>query len=87
MFRPFLFEVVLFVLPFLAYALYLALRGKGGFSLQSWESAPLLRLLALAVVSVAIGLALFAHYGGAPAGSAYIPAHMENGKLVQPETR
>jgi hypothetical protein len=30
------------------------------------------------------GLALVGHFGGAPAGSHYVPAHMENGKLVEP---
>ena len=87
MFRPFVFEAVLFVLPFVAYGIYLLIRGEKGFSPQSWEAAPLLRLLGASVVCVAVGLALFAHYGGAPADSAYIPAHMEDGKLVQPETR
>jgi len=87
MLRPFLFEAVLFVLPFLVYGLYLTFRGRKGFSLRAWEAAPLLSLLAASVICVAAGLALFAHYGGAPAGSAYIPAHMEDGKLVQPETR
>jgi hypothetical protein len=87
MLRPFIFEAVLFLLPFLAYAFYLLLRGKSGFSLRGWEAAPLLTLLAASVLCVAAGLALFAHYGGAPPGTAYIPAHMENGKLVEPETR
>lgn len=86
MFRPFLFEAVLFILPFLIYGIWLALR-RGGIGGLLWETAPLLRLIALGVVCVAAGLAVFAHYGGAPAGSAYVPAHMENGKLVQPETR
>ncbi len=81
MFRPFLFEAILFVLPFLVYGLHLLWRRR------SWEGAPLLTLLLCSVVCVAVGLALFAHYGGVPAGSAYIPAHMEDGKLVQPETR
>ncbi|WP_448953581.1 DUF6111 family protein [Labrys neptuniae] len=86
MFRPFLFEAVLFILPFLIYGIWLALRG-GSIGALLWETAPLLRLIALGVVCVAAGLAVFAHYGGAPAGSAYVPAHMEDGKLVQPETR
>ena len=85
MLRPFLYEFVLFILPFLAYAFYLLARGRNGFSPQGWERAPLLGLLALGVACVGVGLAVFAHFGGAPAGTAYIPAHMENGKLVEPE--
>jgi hypothetical protein len=87
MIRPFFFETALFLLPFLVYGLLLLFRRRSMFNLQAWERAPLLSLLMVSVLCVAIGLALFAHYGGAPAGSAYIPAHMENGKLIQPETR
>jgi hypothetical protein len=86
MLRPFFYEIVLFVLPFLAYAIYLLWHGRSGLSLAAWEQAPLLTLMTLGVVSIGIGLALFAHFGGAPAGSSYIPAHMENGRLVAPKT-
>ncbi|MDZ5449783.1 DUF6111 family protein [Labrys sedimenti] len=86
MFRPFLFEAVLFILPFLVYGIWLLLRG-GQSDAPARSGLPLLRLIALGVMSMAVGLALFAHYGGAPAGSAYVPAHMENGKLVEPQTR
>ncbi|WP_454815177.1 DUF6111 family protein [Labrys neptuniae] len=86
MFRPFLFEAVLFILPFLIYGIWLLLRGERPDA-PAPMGIPLLRLIALGVMCMAAGLALFAHYGGAPAGSAYVPAHMENGKLVEPETR
>jgi hypothetical protein len=87
MLRPFLYEVVLSLLPFLGYGLFLLFRHRSRFGPRSFDGAPLLSLLVASVICMAIGLALFAHYGGAPAGSAYIPAHMEDGKLVQPETR
>ena len=86
MFRPFLFEAVLFILPFLIYWIWLLLRG-GQPAAPARTGVPLLRLIALGVVCMAAGLAFFAHYGGAPAGSAYVPAHMENGKLIEPQTR
>lgn len=86
MFRPFLFEAVLFILPFVIYGIWVFLRGDG-LGMRLWETAPLLRLIALGVLCMAAGLALFAHFNGAPAGSAYVPAHMENGKLIQPQTR
>jgi Family of unknown function (DUF6111) len=87
MLRPFLYEAVLFLLPFLGYGFFLLFRHRGRVGPSSWDNAPLLSLLVASVICVAAGLALFAHYGGAPAGSSYIPAHMEDGKLVQPETR
>lgn len=86
MLRPFLFEAVLFILPFVVYGIWLLLRG-GSPGLHMWEAAPLLRLITLGVVCMAAGLAVFAHFGGAPAGSVYVPAHMENGELIQPQTR
>ena len=46
-----------------------------------------MKLILKLLAGMAVGLALFAHYGGAPAGSAYVPAHMEDGKLVEPQTR
>jgi Family of unknown function (DUF6111) len=87
MLRPFLYEIVLFVLPSLIYAIFLLWRGRGHLGLDAWDRAPLLTLVTLGVASVGIGLALFAHFGGAPAGTPYVPAHMENGKLIEPETR
>ena len=50
MLRPFLFEGVLFLLPFLAYGVYLAFRNRGGLRRQAWEGAPLLSLLAVSVI-------------------------------------
>jgi Family of unknown function (DUF6111) len=35
-----------------------------------------------ALVLVIVSLVLLAQFGGAPPGSTYIPAHMENGRLV-----
>ena len=51
---------------------------------------PLSRVVALAIVALLLMLGsflVFAHFGGAPPGSTYVPAHMDNGKFVPAETR
>jgi hypothetical protein len=85
--RPILYEVLLFLVPFALYALWLATRNMNPARKESWRGAPLLWLLLGALVSTGIGLGLVGHFGGAPAGSTYVPAHMEDGKLVGPEMK
>jgi hypothetical protein len=87
MVRPVLFETVLFLIPFVVYALWLLARQVNPTAFAAWQDAPILILLLAALVTTGIGLALVGHFGGAPAGSTYVPAHIENGKLVEPELR
>ena len=48
---------------------------------SAW-SAPRLAWLTIAALVLVIGsFVLLAEFGGAPAGSTYVPAHMDNGKL------
>jgi hypothetical protein len=87
MVRPFLYELMLFLLPFDVYALWLLARRKNPTELATWRQAPILALLFAALLTAGVGLALVGHFGGAPAGSRYVPAHMEDGKLVGPQWR
>lgn len=71
----------LFLLPFLVYALFLGLRRQYPFTFVYWTKGAVstLTLLGLAVAflgMLAIGLWAPRHEG------AYIPAHIENGRLV-----
>ena len=82
MIRPLLTETLLFLAPFAAYALFLWATRAGVWRPVSW---PLPVLGWLAVVAVALMVASFfviAQFSGAPAGSTYVPAHLENGKFV-----
>lgn len=75
-------ELVLFAMPFLLYAVFLWATRAGVMDPESW---PVSRLIALAIVAflLVIGsFVYFANYTGAPPGSTYVPAHMENGKFV-----
>ena len=82
MIRPILTELTLFVAPFVLYALYLWATREGVLDMSAWSVPRLIWLSITALVLVIISFVLLAQFGGAPPGSTYIPAHMENGRLV-----
>jgi hypothetical protein len=82
MIRVGLTEMALFATPFVLYAAFLWATRAGVLDPKAW---PLARLIWLAAAAVALMVGSFvylANFGGAPVGSTYIPAHMENGKFV-----
>lgn len=86
--RPVLIELILFLTPFALYALFLwATRAK----VMDPESWPVSRIVSLAIVALVLvvgSFVYFAHFSGAPPGSIYIPAHVdESGKFVPGTTR
>jgi hypothetical protein len=87
MIRPILTQLALFAAPFVAYAAFLWATRAGVFHPDSWPLATVAWLSATATVLVAGSFVLLASYSGVPAGSAYAPAHMENGRLVPGQTR
>jgi Family of unknown function (DUF6111) len=82
MIRPVLTEVALFLAPFVAYAAFLWATRAGVLDPDAW-SRPRIAWLTIAALVLLLGsffvLAQFPH---APAGSTYVPAHVENGKFV-----
>ena len=87
MIRPVFTEIVLFLTPFVLYAVYLFATRAGILDAQSW---PLSRIAWLAMAALALMLGsfiYFSHFTGAPVGSTYVPAHMEDGKFVPGTTR
>jgi uncharacterized YccA/Bax inhibitor family protein len=82
MIRPALTEVGIFLIPFVLYAVFLLATRSGLIKQTSWP-VPIIAKLALgSVVLVLISLVLLANFSGGPPNSTYIPAHIENGKLV-----
>lgn len=82
MIRYGLTEIVLFAAPFVLYAAFLWATRAGVLDPKAW---PLSRLIGLAAAAVALMLGSFvylANFSGAPVGSTYTPAHIENGKFV-----
>ena len=87
MIRPVLTEVFLFLTPFVLYAVFLLATKAGVLNFKSW---PLMRVLTLAIAALLLVLGsfiYFAHFSGAPPGSPYIPAHIEDGKFVPGTTK
>jgi hypothetical protein len=82
MIRPVLTELALFLAPFVLYALYLVATKGALLTLASWPPK-VLAALAIAALVLVIGCFVYlAHFSGAPPGSVYEPAHIEDGTFV-----
>jgi hypothetical protein len=82
MIRPALTEIGIFLIPFAVYALFLVLSRSGVLVQSSWPVRIIGRLLFGSLLLVVLSLVLLVQFSGAPPRSTYIPAHLENGKLV-----
>ncbi|MGY3621271.1 DUF6111 family protein [Bradyrhizobium sp. USDA 10063] len=82
MIRPVLTEIGIFLIPFAVYALFLIATRSGVFAKSSWPLPLVAKLVLGALLLVIISFVMLAHFSGAPPKSTYIPAHIENGKLV-----
>jgi hypothetical protein len=87
MIRPILTEFAFFLAPFAAYAIYLLLTRGGVLHPDDWSARALTWLTVAALVSLIGSFIILAHFSGAPVGSTYIPAHMEDGKFVPGQIR
>ena len=82
MIRPALTEIGIFLIPFAVYALFLIATRSAILAQTSWPIHLVARLVLGSLVLVGASLILLAQFSGAPPNSTYIPAHVENGKLV-----
>ena len=82
MIRPVLTELAIFLIPFVAYAIFLIATRAGVFASSSWPAHLIAKLVLGSLLLVIISFVLLAHFSGAPPDSTYIPAHIENGKLI-----
>ena len=82
MIRQALTEIGIFLIPFAVYAVFLILTRSKLLTRTSWPVKVVGRLLLGSLLLVVLSLILLAQFSGAPPHSTYIPAHMENGKLV-----
>ena len=82
MIRPVLTELAIFLIPFVAYAIFLIATRAGVFTSSSWPAHLIAKLVLGSLLLVIISFVLLAHFSGAPPDSTYIPAHIENGRLV-----
>jgi Family of unknown function (DUF6111) len=80
-------EFALFVAPFVLYAAFLYATSVGVLHPSAWT---INRVSALFIVSLALMIGSFvvlANFSGAPPNSVYVPAHLENGKLIPGTTK
>jgi 4-amino-4-deoxy-L-arabinose transferase-like glycosyltransferase len=82
MIRPAFTEVGIFLIPFAIYVLYLVATRSGLLVQNSWPLRLVLWLGVAAMVLVVLSFVMLAHFSNAPPSSSYVPAHVENGKLV-----
>lgn len=82
MIRPVLTEIAIFLIPFAVYAAFLFASRSGVLTQSSWPLHIVVKLAVGAFVLVIVSFILLAHFSGAPPDSTYVPAHMENGRLV-----
>jgi hypothetical protein len=82
MIRPVLTEVGIFLIPFVAYALFLIATRSGVLTKSSWPAHLVAKLVFGSLLLVIISFMLLAHFRGAEPDSTYVPAHVENGKFV-----
>ena len=82
MIRPVLTEIGIFLIPFAVYAVFLIATRSGVLVSSSWPAHLVAKLVLGSLLLVIISFVLLAHFSGAPPESTYIPAHIENGRLV-----
>ena len=80
-------EIILFVAPFVLYAVFLWATKADLLHPDSWPASRIAWLAIAALLLVIGSFIYFAHFTGSPPGSTYVPAHMENGKFVPGRVR
>ena len=82
MIRPAFTEILIFLIPFAANALFLIATRSGLLIQSSWPVHIIAKLVLGSLLLVIVSFVLLAHFSGASPNSTYIPAHSENGKFV-----
>lgn len=80
MIREFLQELVLFLLPFVLFGAYLILRRRNALAWSSWSDQSL--WLAIAGVAMVIASLIVTGLMTEHRTGAFVPTHMENGRVV-----
>lgn len=82
MIRPLLTEVGIFLIPFVAYALFVLASRRDVLNRSSWPLRIVLILSVSAFLLVILSLVLLAHFAGEAPNSVYTPARIEDGKFI-----
>jgi len=87
MIRTVFTEIGLFLTPFMLYTAFLLATRAGVLAPSAWTMPRLAALVIVSLVLVVGSFLILAQFSGAPPGSTYVPAHIENGKFVPGATR
>ena len=87
MIRPVLTELALFLAPFALYLVFLWATRAHVLEPSAWSWSTLAWLTIAALALVVGSFIVIAQFSGAPPGSTYVPAHMEDGKFVPGTTQ
>ena len=82
MIRPALTEIGIFLIPFAVYAVFLLATRSELVAQSSWPLPLIAKLLLGSLLLVIVSFIMLANFSGAPPHSTYIPAHIEDGRLV-----
>ena len=82
MIRTLLYHLVPFLLPFIAYALFVLATRRARANGALFEDAPWYWLFVSGLVLAAISILVYWYVIQQPAGGAYIPPHVKNGTVV-----
>jgi hypothetical protein len=82
MIRPALTEIGIFLIPFAVYALFLIATRSGLLVQTSWPLQLVAKLAVGSLLLVVLSFIMLAHFSGSAPNSTYVPAHIENGRLV-----
>jgi hypothetical protein len=87
MIRPIFTELALFLVPFALYAIFLFATRAQVLHPDSWSWAVIAWLSIAAFVLVIGSFLVMAQFSGAPPGSTYVPARIDDGGLKPSESR
>jgi hypothetical protein len=87
MIRPVFTELLVFLAPFVLYVIFLWAKRADVLHPDAWAWSTLAQLAIAALALVFGSFVLITRFSGAPPGSTYVPAHMENGKFVPGTTQ
>jgi hypothetical protein len=76
------FDAVLFLLPFVAYALWLVVTRRTLTNVADWQVKTIGYLALAGAVLVILILVVFVHLDTDAPGGVYVPAHLEDGRIV-----
>ena len=82
MIRPAFTEIGVFLIPFAVYAAFLLATRSGLLAQTSWPLPIIAKLTVGSLLLVVVSFVLLAHFSGASPNSTYVPAHIENGRLI-----